>query len=151
LLTLQRRWCQTHCRTMVSPDKVMFSSKTMRVSPSPDRPSSKYQSHTVHDDDKKHEVCCLDEDLTSTKFTTSPLQQGSTPLHWSSLTSSCVDVETTQNTERPNNKRGKLESDYMCLMLLQTVMTQDSSVTVILKEQGTKTSKKDLFKEIDKS
>jgi hypothetical protein len=53
--------------TMVSPDKTMFSPSVMRASPSPDRPSSKHQSHTVHDDGKKGAVRCLNEDLTSTK------------------------------------------------------------------------------------
>ncbi len=133
---------------MVSPDKTMFSPRTMRESPSPDLPSSTHQSHTVHGDDKNRVVCCLDEDLASTKETTVPFQQSA--ALGSSLTSSCLDVETPQNTKCPNKKRGQVESDYVCLMLLKTVMVQDSSVTVMLKEQGTKTSKKDLFKEIVK-
>jgi hypothetical protein len=128
---------------MVSPDKTMFSARAMRSSPSPDRPSSKHQSRTVHGDGKKRVVRCLDEDLASTKQTATLLQHSA--ALGSSLTSSCLDVETTQNTKRPNNKRGKLEADYVCLMLLKTVMAQDSSVTAMLKEQGTKTSKKDLF------
>ena len=86
---------------------------------------------------------CLDEDLASTKQTAALLQHSA--ALGSSLTSSCLDVETTQNTKRPNNKRGKLEADYVCLMLLKTVMAQDSSVAAMLKEQGAKTSKKDLF------
>ena len=75
---------------MVSPDKTMFSPRAMRVSPSPDHPSSKHQSRTVHDDDKKCVVRCLDEDLVSTKKTVAP------PHHsaalGSSMTSNCFDV-----------------------------------------------------------
>ena len=128
---------------MVSPDKTMFSARAMRASHSPDRPSSKHQSRTVHGDGKKRAVRCLDEDVASTKQTAALLQHSA--ALGSSLTSSCLDVETTQNTKRPNNKRGKLEADYVCLMLLKTVMAQDSSVAAMLKEQGAKTSKKDLF------
>jgi hypothetical protein len=83
----------------------------MRVSPSPDRPSSNHQSRTVHGDGNKRAVRCLDEDLASTKHTAALLQHSA--ALGSSLTSSCLDVETTQNTKRPNNKRGKLEADYV--------------------------------------
>ena len=128
---------------MVSPDKTMFSARAMRASHSPDRPSSKHQSRTVHGDGKKRAVRCLDEDLASTKQTAALLQHSA--ALGSSLTSSCLDVETPQNTKCPNNKHGQVESDYVCLMLLKTVMVQDSSVADMLKEQGDKTSKKDLF------
>jgi hypothetical protein len=107
------------------------------------------QSRTVHGDGKKRAVRCLDEDLASTKQTAAPLQHSA--ALGSPLTSSCLDVETTQNTKRPNNNRGKLEADYVCLVLLKTVMAQDSSVAAMLKEQGAKTSKKDLFKEVGKA
>ena len=107
-------------------------------------PASANDSNMVSPDKtKKRAVRCLDEDLASTKQTAALLQHSA--ALGSSLTSSCLDVETTQNTKRPNNKRGKLEADYVCLMLLKTVMAQDSSVAAMLKEQGAKTSKKDLF------
>ena len=44
---------------MVSPDKTMFSARAMRASHSPDRPSSKHQSRTVHGDGKERAVRCL--------------------------------------------------------------------------------------------
>jgi hypothetical protein len=94
---------------MVSPDETMFSPRAMRVSPSPDRPSSKHLSRTVHGDGKKRAVRCLDEDLASTKQTAGPLQHSA--ALGSSLTSGCLDVETTQTTKTPNNKYGNLEAD----------------------------------------
>jgi hypothetical protein len=112
----------------------------MMVSATADGPSSKYQSRTLDDNGRKRAVRCLDGELASTKDTAAPLEQ-SAPL-------GIAEVETTHNTKRTTNKRGKVEADYVCLQMLKTVMAQESSIAAMLKEEGSKKSKKDLFKEI---
>ena len=109
--------------SMVSPDKTMLSPRVITTtSPSPVCTSSRHQSRTA--DAKNRAVSCLDQDLASTHQTEAP---------------------------RTNTKRDKQEADYVCQMFLKTVMSQDSSVSVMLKEPQSKKSKKDLFKEIDKA
>jgi hypothetical protein len=125
---------------MVSPEKTMLAPRDMMVSATADGPSSKYQSRTLDDNCRKHAVRYLDGELASTKDTAAPFEQ-SAPL-------GIAEVETTHNTKRTTNKRGKVEADYVCLQMLKTVMAQESSIAAMLKEEGSKKSKKDLFKEI---
>jgi hypothetical protein len=121
---------------MVSPEKTMLVSRDMMVSATADE----YQSRTLDDNGNKRAVRCFDGELESTMDTTAPFEQ-SAPLD-------IAEVETTHNTKRTSNKCGKVEADYVCLQMLKTVMTQESSITSMLKEEGSKKSKKDLFKEI---
>ncbi len=106
---------------MVSPEKTMLVPRNMMMSVTTDGPSSKYQSHTLDDNGNKRSVRCLDGDLASTKDTAVPLEQ-SVPL-------GIAEVETTHNTKRTTNKCGKVEGDDVCLQILKTVMTQESSIT----------------------
>jgi len=82
----------------------------------------------------------LDTELAITQQTAPPLQQAA------SL--GIADIDTTVNSQGTKKRRSQMQADYVCLQMLRTIMSQNSSIAAMLKEDGAKKTKKDLFKEI---
>jgi hypothetical protein len=127
---------------MVSPDKTMLGPSDIMgaASATAHYPSSKHQARTLDDRGGKKVGRCLDTELAITQQTAPPLQQAA------SL--GIADIDTTVNSQGTKKRRSQMQADYVCLQMLRTIMSQNSSIAAMLKEDGAKKTKKDLFKEI---